>query len=185
MAGIKQKKTPKKTKPQTTGAKNLGGRPVAFSDPEVFEAKIQHYWKTISVDRAIMQPRYVAENVPGTSLKDMAPEDKAYMEEMVPVLSNAGEPVIETRWLKPPLLNGLYLHLGISKETWSDYGRKEGFSDSVLRARLVSETYLANETAARDGNTNGPKFLLSACYGYREVQGIKVEMSEKLEDDFA
>lgn len=182
MAGKKIEKK-KAKKPQEPKEKR--GRPVAFSDPEVFERMIQDYWRSITMNRIMVEARYKSLNLPVTKLKDMSPEEKEYMEELVPVLNNLGEPVIETKWIKPPMLQALYLHLGISKETWADYGRKELFSDSVLRARLVCETYLASETAARDGNTNGPKFLLSACYGYREVQGIKVEMSEKLEDDFA
>lgn len=74
--------------------------------------------------------------------------------------------VTETKWLRPPGMAGLMLHLGVSKETWSNYGKLEGYREVVERARARMEDYW---TTRLDGKgSRGAKFALSCCYGWRE-----------------
>lgn len=83
-----------------------------------------------------------------------------------------GAPVTVTKWLKPPSMAGLCLHLGISKETWSNYAGQEKFRAVVERTRARMEDYW---TERLDGKgANGARFALSSCYGWsgekREVE---------------
>lgn len=83
-----------------------------------------------------------------------------------------GEPVTVTKWLRPPSMAGLCLHLGISKETWSNYAGQEKLRAVVERTRARMEDYW---TERLDGKgANGARFALSSCYGWsgekREVE---------------
>lgn len=92
-----------------------------------------------------------------------------------------GKPVTVTKWLKPPSMAGLMLHLGVSKETWSNYGRMDGYRDVVERARARMEDYWA---ARLDGKgAQGAKFALSCCYGWREGGAEREDDLEAREDD--
>lgn len=80
-----------------------------------------------------------------------------------------GEPIVTTKWLRPPSMAGLMLHLGISRETWSSYGGLEDYREVVERARARMEDYW---TTRLDGKgAQGAKFALSSCYGWREGGG--------------
>jgi len=88
-----------------------------------------------------------------------------------------------TCWVKPPTMAGLCRHLGISRETWSQYGGVDGLKDVVEGARLVAEDYWAQHLTGK--GAQGAKFALSACYGWREkvdVTGdglVKVTLGEE------
>ncbi|MDE6591403.1 MAG: DNA-packaging protein [Oscillospiraceae bacterium] len=77
-----------------------------------------------------------------------------------------GDPIVTTKWLRPPSMAGLMLHLGISKETWSSYAGLDGYSDVVERARARMEDYWI--TRLHGKGAQGAKFALSCCYGWRE-----------------
>lgn len=61
---------------------------------------------------------------------------------------------------------GLMLHLGITKETWSSYGKREDYRTVVERARARMEDYWASRLDGK--GARGAKFALSCCYGWRE-----------------
>lgn len=87
-----------------------------------------------------------------------------------------GKPITEVKWIRPPSMAGLMLHLGISKETWSSYGGLDGYRDVVERARARMEDYWASRLEGK--GARGAKFALSCCYGWREG-GDGSGMSEK------
>lgn len=159
------------------------GRPPHFTDPAVMDEKIQKYWRTITRDKPLTQHRYESLSMTVKQVHALPEDKQEELMELVPVLNNDGSPVIETIWIKPPMLLNLQIYLGMSKQSWSDYSLKPEFSDVCTRARHVTEAYLTEETAFRESSTNGLKFLLSAVYGYREVSGVKVETVGKLEDE--
>lgn len=74
--------------------------------------------------------------------------------------------VTEVKWLRPPSMAGLMLHLGISRETWSSYGGLDGYKDVVERARARMEDYWSTRLDGK--GAQGAKFALSCCYGWRE-----------------
>lgn len=77
-----------------------------------------------------------------------------------------GKPITETKWIRPPSMAGLMLHLGVSKETWSGYSRLDGYKDVVERARARMEDYWASRLDGK--GARGAKFALNCCYGWRE-----------------
>lgn len=90
-----------------------------------------------------------------------------------------------TRYVKPPTMARLCLHLGISRETWSKYGRNDKLGPIVELARLRAEDYWVERLTGK--GAQGAKFALSACYGWREkvdVTGdglVKVTLGGKME----
>ena len=89
-----------------------------------------------------------------------------------------GKPIMTTKWLRPPSMAGLMLHLGVSKETWNSYGKLEGYKDVVERARARMEDYWSTKLDGK--GAQGAKFALSCCYGWREGGGSAAESPEAL-----
>lgn len=77
-----------------------------------------------------------------------------------------GKPIVTVKWLRPPSIAGLMLHLGISRETWSSYAGLDGYKDVVERARAKMEDYWITRLDGK--GAQGAKFALSCCYGWRE-----------------
>ena len=92
-----------------------------------------------------------------------------------------GEPITTTKWLRPPSMAGLMLHLGISKETWSAYAGLDGYKDVVERARAKMEDYWITRLDGK--GAQGAKFALSCCYGWREGGGGEDDRLGTPEDD--
>lgn len=74
-------------------------------------------------------------------------------------------------WVKAPSMAGLYLHLGIGKSTWAEYGDDDKLGPVVEYARMMMEDFWSGQLNGKFAN--GAKFALSACYGWRE----KVDVS--------
>lgn len=91
-----------------------------------------------------------------------------------------GAPVKITKWLRPPSMAGLMLHLGVSRETWSNYGSMDGYKEVVERARARMEDYWTEKLEGK--GARGAKFALSCCYGWREG-GEGRDDPEAQEDD--
>lgn len=70
---------------------------------------------------------------------------------------------------KPITITGLALALDTSRETICDYGEKDGFSDSIRRARLKCESYAEERLFL--GQATGPIFALKN-YGWKDTQDI-------------
>lgn len=92
-----------------------------------------------------------------------------------------GKPIAVTKWLRPPSMAGLMLHLGISRETWSSYAGLDGYKDVVERARARMEDYWTTRLAGK--GAQGAKFALSSCYGWREGGGPAATWQTPQEDD--
>lgn len=156
------------------------GRPRHFDSPEDFAEQVQFYFNSISTRRAkvitVMQSGLYSTE----QLNAMTDEQK---NAVIPMVDNNGNPIIEDIWIKPPDILGLQLFLGMSKQSWSDYGLDPRFSDIVTHARHICEAYLRSEVIGRDTSTNGLKFMMSSVYGYAEKTAVQVEMVGKLEDD--
>lgn len=84
-----------------------------------------------------------------------------------------GKPVTVTKWLSPPNMAGLRLHLSISKETWSNYGQDEELKAVVEQTRARMEDYWCTRLDGK--GANGAKFALSSCYGWRERHEVGLD----------
>lgn len=90
-----------------------------------------------------------------------------------------GAPITTTKWLRPPSMAGLMLHLGVSKETWSNYGGMDEYKEVVERARARMEDYWATRLDGK--GAQGAKFALTCCYGWREGGGGSTDDREQVQ----
>jgi len=141
--------------------KNLGGRPPKFENPEQLEAQVQHYFDSITITKPLTQ---------------MVPEGDAEVDEKlgkliqkmkeVEVLNDAGQPVVVKQYLVVPTISGLCNHLDITLETFSQYSKKPGFSDSCARAKQRIAEYIESEKLYDKFASKGAQFNLNCNYGW-------------------
>ncbi len=89
------------------------------------------------------------------------------------VYDEDGEPVKETVWHKPPSLAGVCLHLGISRDTWAEYGKDPAMGGIVQEARMIVEDFWNEQLA---NNCKGARFALEANMGWNDRWTTKQEI---------
>lgn len=94
-----------------------------------------------------------------------------------PVRNELGNPVIKVEFITPPSITGLCLQLGITRRTWSNYGRDDKLGRIVERARARIELYLEEQLMTRTKGVTGVIFNLQANFGWRQRQ--EVELGER------
>lgn len=77
-----------------------------------------------------------------------------------------GEEIIVTLYATPPTISGLCLALGINRDTWAEYCKREGYTEICADARLVVECYLSEQLVTRERNVEGIKFTLANNFGW-------------------
>lgn len=86
--------------------------------------------------------------------------------DMVPARNDAGELVVEKRFVIPPLEGGLCDYLDISYVTWDAYRDDPAYAPIIQEVKARIKAYLQRELLVREGkNTRGVEFTLSANYG--------------------
>ena len=86
--------------------------------------------------------------------------------ELIPAMTDKGDPVTRIKYLTPPLEGELCQYLGISAMTWCAYRDDPEYSAVVQSAKQRCKNYLERELLTREGkNTRGVEFALSANYG--------------------
>lgn len=118
------------------------------------------YWKKISYDRAVV-------------IEELGEEDGKVIEKSVIARDKDGNTITRRHWLQTPSLAGLCLHLGISRDTWSEYGRDPEMGPIVQEARLVVEDYWSNELG---NDSKGARFALEANMGWNDRWTAKREI---------
>ena len=72
---------------------------------------------------------------------------------------------------RPPTLPGLCAHLGFnSRDTLYEYGKRDGFSDAVTRAKLLIEQDRAERLVLKDEYTPGLPMDLRVNHGWEDPQ---------------
>ena len=84
---------------------------------------------------------------------------------LMPLLDAAGNPVITRRYISPPGMAALCVHLNISKQTLKRYAENERYAEIINHAKLLIEAYLAEQVTTRD-SVAGVKFNLEYNYGW-------------------
>lgn len=90
------------------------------------------------------------------------------------VLNDAGKPVMRVEYVIAPSLEGLCTHLGICRDTWAEYARREGYEDIAAMAKVRCEAWLSEQLVSRLKGVDGIKFALSHGYGWAEKSEVKV-----------
>lgn len=143
------------------------GRPRKLESAEELEKAIQHYFDSITKTEPVFDTII-------TGYKDE--EQKKPIYKKIPALNNAGEQIERTEYFKIPTITGLCLHIGITKETWRQYGQLEEFSDPIKKAKTVIEQYNEEQLYRKDQVT-GIIFNLKNNFGWKDKQEVDTNIS--------
>ena len=136
-----------------------------YSTARALERKIEEYFRTIS--RTVT----VQERV-GTGRMDSHGHEIFVFK---PILNDAGEEIKRLDFVVPPTITGLCRYLGMTRESWSEYGRREGYADVCAAAKDVMRQYNEEELLRREGSqVKGVIFNLQNNYGYTDKAEVKV-----------
>lgn len=67
---------------------------------------------------------------------------------------------------KPFTLSGICVYLGISRETWSEYGKKSEYVDTIKKTRAIVENYVEEGLMNGTINAIGGIFNLKNNFGW-------------------
>lgn len=82
-----------------------------------------------------------------------------------------GNPITRREYIVPPTIAGIYNHLGISHQAWSEYSKRPKYRETVEWAQAQIREYLEAEIITRQGNTNGLIFIYNALGRGSEESG--------------
>lgn len=127
-------------------AKDLGGRPLKFTDEKELQAKIDEYFKSCWEQKIDMwgNPLFWKDEK-GNKIPDR------------PVLKQ----------VKPYTIGGLAVFLDCSRDTLVEYGHKKKFSDTIKRAKDIIYAY-KEERLSVAPNAAGIIFDLKNNYGWKD-----------------
>lgn len=78
----------------------------------------------------------------------------------------------------PPSESDLCIELGMTRETFRQYAKTEGYAEVCERAKMLIESWLERELNSRD-KVEGIKFNLSCNYGWSPAERREVELGSK------
>lgn len=145
-----------------------------YKSPAAFARAVERYFDAIRVVQPLIvaEPDYKmqADGTYGVELDAFGHPKKRFVQK----IAADGSPAMEEIWIKKPSMAGLCLFLGIHRSTWAEYGKKEGYADTVERARGRVEEYLAGKVLEK-GAAAGAKFSLQHNCGWKERQEISLD----------
>jgi len=147
-------------------SKNLGGRPLKFKDEKELSQKIDAYFNRCDPHVEHATEWLDARDKGGKLLND--DNGLHYLTEVTHT--------IMTKQI-PYTITGLALALDTSRETLLDYEDRDGFSDTIKKAKLRCEQY--NEQMLFSTTPTGTIFNLKNNYGWKD----KTEVDNTLHGD--
>lgn len=126
-----------------------GGRPRKYATPEEFEKEIHKYFGSIT---------------------------RTYQDKSG-ALDNNGDPILITEIIEAPTMSGLRNYLGLSRDGWAEYAKRDGYSDPAARAKSIIEAYLEQQLLTSQRNVQGIVFNLKNNFGWAEKVEMKQEVS--------
>lgn len=97
------------------------------------------------------------------------------------VRSDSGTYIHKREFLVPPSISALCLHIGISRQTWSEYSdpkKNPEFAEVCEMAKLVIEVYLEEQLLSRRKGVQGIMFNLKNNFGWSERTDSSVNEDE-------
>lgn len=165
-------------------AKKRPGAPRKYKNAKQLEMAVEKYWKSISYEQPAIISTPTGEVDENGCVKYrtlMLTED----EDGRIRLDGLGKPKTVTKYLQPPSVLGLCLHIGIVKSTWEEYAKTEDLGPVCARFKMRSEQYKLSRLDDPSVKTvQGIMFDLENNYGYKrngKVEGtsdatLKIEM---------
>ena len=137
------------------------GRPRVYETPEGLLEAVEAYFGRIS------------RTVDATEMVDTGErDDKGHrIYEPRVVMNDDGEVIRVVEFLIPPSVTDLCLELGITRQTWVNYGSREGYRQITEWAKARVESYLRRESLTRTKGLQGVIFNLE--------QNFKAEQKAK------
>ena len=145
---------------------NRGGRPRIYKSVAAFRRAVEGYFTEITHERKLTEWEDSGERTN---------RGKPILRER-DVLGPDGKPVMLLEYLVPPTMPALQLAIGVSKASWDNYRKREGFAEVCAEAKLRIEAYLAEQVVTAK-NPAGVQFTLENNYGWRSSR--EVELGEK------
>jgi len=142
------------------------GRPLKFKSAAELQQKIDEYFDSCY------------EEV-WTEKIETDKKGKVISKEWVPVLDRHGN--IKKVLVKPFTITGLALALNTTRETLLDYEDKEGFSDTIKKAKEIIHNYVEEQLMIRDKPT-GVIFNLKNNYGWKDKSEQEVIINSSIAD---
>lgn len=143
------------------------GRPRAYETAEELSEAVEAYF--IGISRTADAVEMV-----DSGRKD---GDGHVIYERVQIKNDLGEPIRYTEFVLPPSLTDLCLHLGITRQTWLNYRRREDLRPVVDRTKARVKSYLVRESLTRTKGLQGVLFNLQNNFGDDEREERR-EVSE-------
>ena len=160
------------TKKDTKQEKNKGGKPLLFDTPEKLEKALNDYFDSITITELKYQLVKVGEDEEGKPI---------YGQE--PILNNKGTQVTRTRYYENPSILAMCRHIGTTRETIREYEMREGYVDTIKKAKARVEEYLENELYRKEQVT-GVIFNLKNNFGWKDKQEIETSGEQNIKINF-
>lgn len=126
------------------------GRPKAYQTPAALQRAVEGYFQSISREVTVKEPV-------DTGRRD---EQGHVVFEWIPVKTDAGEEIRKREFAVPPTVTGLCRALGISRQTWVNYGADKEYAPVVERAKAVITGWLEEQLLTRSKGVQGVMFAL-------------------------
>lgn len=84
------------------------------------------------------------------------------------IYNRDGAPIKVTHYAVPPSIVALQNHIGVSRETWSNYADDPAYAEIIEYARRRVEEYLNRQLIEMGRDNKGVIFSLENNFGYRE-----------------
>lgn len=137
------------------------GRPKKYGSSKALEAAVDAYFNSISY-------RVPVVITTATGEVDEAGNAVVVTKMLREGQDGCGAPVTRREYLEPPSVAALCLYLGISRDTWAEYGRSTVMAAAVERTRARLEAYLVGQLEGR--HVQGVIFNLKNNYGWKDKQ---------------
>lgn len=84
------------------------------------------------------------------------------------ITDGEGKPIMLEQYVVPPSIIALQNHIGVSRETWSNYSDEQDYAEVIEYARRRVEEYLNRQLIEMGRDNKGVIFSLENNFGYRE-----------------
>ena len=142
------------------------GRPRTYKTVAAFRKAVDGYFEAITRERTLRE--WVDSGKRTNRGKPIMVERD--------VIGLDGQPVIVFDYVVPPTMPALQLAIGVSKASWDNYRKREGFAEVCAEAKLRIEAYLAEQIVTAK-NPAGVQFTLENNYGWKSSH--EVELGDK------
>lgn len=142
--------------------RKVAGRPRKYATATAFQNAVNRYF--LRTSRVVG----VTEQVP-TGRFDQ--HGHMICEERT-VKNQLGETATRVEYLQKPSVAAICTEIGISRDTWNEYERREGYDAVCAAAKLEIERYLVERLGSGKGDS-GVMFNLKQNYGWKDRMEVE------------